>query len=390
VTRFRRVCCGLWSVVVLAGTLACGAARAASAQDAHFVYPPPTPGNMTITKDVAFAPGDTGKLRMDVYRPAGEALPVLIFFNGVGLPRSAEMYTGWGRLAAYKGLVAIVPDLRPDSAAQDFQKLMAYLTAHAAEYKIDRAAMAVYAASANVSAAFPIVEDPHQTAIVAAVMYYGTAAITQFRRDLPVLYVRAGLDRPSVNGAGAGSILALATLAVSQNAPLTLVNDAGGHHAFETTDDDGATRQVIDETIQWVKGAVSRPYQDAVRHGAPEAEVAAQVASGDAKAAVPGYAKLVNDHPDDTRLRLSYAEALLGDKQYEAACAQFERLKGKGLGPRDVGLPAARACMQNGDAELALAWLRTIPRQFLPADLQQDPLFESLRMRAEFRALFQQ
>jgi hypothetical protein len=390
VTRFRPVYCGLWSVVALVVALACGAVEAVSAQDAHFFYPPPTPGNMTITKDIAFASGDTGKLRMDVYRPAGEALPALIFFNGTGLPRSAEVYAGWGRIAAYRGLVAIIPDLRPDSAVQDFQKLVAYLTAHAADYKIDRAAMALYAASANVSTAFPIVEDPHQTAIAAAVMYYGTAAITQFRRDLPMLYVRAGLDRPSVNGAGPGSIVALAALAVSQNAPLTLVNDAGGHHAFEVTDDDGATRQVIDETIQWVKGAVSHPYLDAVRHGAPEAEVAAQVASGDAKAAVPGYAKLVNDHPDDARLRLSYAEALLGDKQYEAACAQFERLKGKGLGPRDVGLPAARACMQNGDAELALAWLRTIPRQFLPADLQQDPMFESLRMRAEFRALFQQ
>jgi hypothetical protein len=376
--------------VALAVTLACGAAEAAFAQGARFVYPPPTPGNMTITKDIAYASGDTGKLRMDVYRPSGgEALPALIFFNGVGLPRSTDMYAGWGRIASYKGLVAIIPDLRPDSAAQDFQKLLAYLTAHAAEYKIDRGAMAVYAASANVSTAFPIVEDPHQTAIAAAVMYYGTAAITQFRRDLPLLYVRAGLDRPSVNGSGAGSILSLAALAVSQNAPLTLVNDAGGHHAFETTDDDGATRQVIDETIQWVKGAVSRPYLDAVRHGAPEAEVAAQVASGDAKAAVPGYAKLVNDHPDDVRLRLSYAEALLGDKQYEAACAQYERLKGKGLPPRDVGLPAARACMQNGDAELALAWLRTIPKEFLPSDLQEDPLFANLRMRAEFRALFQ-
>jgi hypothetical protein len=390
VTRFRRVYYGLWSVVTLGLSLACGAAGAVSAQEGHFFYPPPTPVNMTLTKDIAFAAGDTGKLRMDVYRPAGEALPALVFFNGTGLPRSAELYTGWGRIAAYKGLVAIIPDLRPDSAAQDFQKLLAYLSAHAAEYKIDRAAIAVYAASANVSTAFPIAEDPHQTAIAAAVMYYGTATITQFRRDLPVLYVRAGLDRPTVNGSGAGSILALAALAVSQNAPLTFLNDAGGHHAFETTDDDGATRQVIEETLQWVKGAVSHPYLDAVRHGAPEAEVAAQVASGDAKAAVAGYAKLVNDHPDDAKLRLSYAEALLGDKQYEGACAQFERLKGKGLPPRDVGMPAARACMQNGDAELALAWLRTIPRQFLPADLQQDPMFESLRMRAEFRALFQQ
>ena len=385
--RSYRVTCAVWSAVAVAWC----AGKTAFAQDAHFYYPPPQPGSMTITKDVAFAPGDTGKLRMDVYRPSsGEALPTLIFFNGTGLPRSADMYAGWAKIASFRGLVAIVPDLRPDSAAQDFQKLMAYLTAHAAEYKIDKAGIAVYAASANVTTAFPIVEDPRQTAIAAAVMYYGTAPITQFRRDVPVFYVRSGLDRPDVNGSGPGSILALAALANSQNAPLTLVNDASGHHAFEVTDDDGVTRQVIEETIQWVKAAVSRPYLEAVRHGAPEAEVAAQVASGDAKAAVPGYAKLVNDHPDDVRLRLSYAEALLGDKQFEGACAQFERLKGKGLGPRDVGLPAARACMQNGDAELALAWLRTIPRQFLPSDLQEDPMFASLRMRAEFRSLFQQ
>lgn len=341
--------------------------------------------------DVAYGAGDTAKLRMDVYRPAGAptaVTPALIFFNGTGLPRKADLYAGWGRTAASKGLVAIVPDLRPDSAAQDFQRLVTYLSAHATNYGIDRTAMALYAASANVSTAFPIVEDPKQTAIVAAVMYYGTAPITQFRRDLPVLYVRAGLDRPGMTGNTPTSILGLATLATTQNAPLTLLNDAGGHHAFEIVDDDAATRDVIDRTIEWVKHAVSRPYLDAVRHGAPEAEVAAQAASGDAKAAVPGYARLVTDHPDDVRLRLSYAEALLGDKQYEAACSQFDRLKGKGLGPLDVGLPAARACMQNGDTELAIAWLRSIPPQFLPPEVEDDPIFASLKMRAEFRALF--
>jgi len=30
-------------------------------------------------------------------------------------------------------------------------------------------------------------------------MYYGTAPLTVFRRDLPALHVRAGLDRQSVN-----------------------------------------------------------------------------------------------------------------------------------------------------------------------------------------------
>ena len=343
--------------------LLCATAGLASAQDAQFYYPAPPPGSVTIANDVQFGADDTAKLRMDVYRPAAAAsaaAPALIFFNGTGLPRKAAMYVGWGRTAASKGLVAIVPDLRPDSAAQDFQRLVTFLAAHATTYGIDRAAIVVYAASANVSTAFPIVEDPKQTAIVAAVMYYGTAPITQFRRDLPVLYVRAGLDRPDMTGTGPSSILGLATVAITQNAPLTLLNDAAG------------------------------PYLDAVRHGVPEATIAAQVTAGDAKAAVAGYADLVRARPDDARLRLSYAEALLADRQFVTACAEFDRLKGKGLGPRDVGLPAARACMQNGDTELAIAWLRSIPPQFLPPEVQDDPIFASLKMRAEFRALFPQ
>ncbi len=373
--------------------LLCATAGLASAQDAQFYYPAPPPGSVTIANDVQFGADDTAKLRMDVYRPAAAAsaaAPALIFFNGTGLPRKAAMYVGWGRTAASKGLVAIVPDLRPDSAAQDFQRLVTFLAAHATTYGIDRAAIVVYAASANVSTAFPIVEDPKQTAIVAAVMYYGTAPITQFRRDLPVLYVRAGLDRPDMTGTGPSSILGLATVAITQNAPLTLLNDAAGHHAFEIVDDDAATRDVIERTIDWVKRAAARPYLDAVRHGVPEATIAAQVTAGDAKAAVAGYADLVRARPDDARLRLSYAEALLADRQFVTACAEFDRLKGKGLGPRDVGLPAARACMQNGDTELAIAWLRSIPPQFLPPEVQDDPIFASLKMRAEFRALFPQ
>ena len=60
-------------------------------------------------------------------------------------------------------------------------------------------------------------------------MYYGFADVTIFRPDLPILMVRAGLDRPAVNsrhrGAGSGRH--------AQNAPLTLLNHSSGAHAFE-------------------------------------------------------------------------------------------------------------------------------------------------------------
>ena len=84
-------------------------------------------------------------------------------------------------------------------------------------------------------------------------MYYGRATVTSFRLDLPVLYLRAGLDHPDMNA----EIVKLASLAALQNAPLTLLNHHTGHHSFETADDDDATRQVIDQTIAFVKNATS-------------------------------------------------------------------------------------------------------------------------------------
>ncbi len=104
-------------------------------------------------------------------------------------------------------------------------------------------------------------EDPALTSIKAAVMYYGSANIERFRLDLPVLYVRAGLDRPPVNE----SIAKLATLAIAQNAPLTLLNYSGGHHGFEDTDLNGATHQVIDETLEFAKRASRRRISRASR-----------------------------------------------------------------------------------------------------------------------------
>ena len=258
------------------------------------------------------------------------------------------------------------------------------LTARGADVGIDREAIAVYAASGNAYAAFPFIEDPRQTAIKAAVIYYGTGPVTEFRRDLPVLLVRAGLDRPALNQ----GITTLAALAVSQNAPLTLLNHASGYHGFEMFNDDDATRDVMEQTISFVRRATTPSFQAAVARGIPEATAAGYVqtqAFGKA-AAIDG--ELVTARPNDARLRLSYGEALMGDSQFAAACAEFEKLKGKGLGPRDLGLPAARACMQKGDADAAVAWLKSIPTRFLPPDVQNEQVFATLRTREDFKALF--
>ena len=97
---------------------------------------------------------------------------------------------------------------------------------------------------------------------------------------------------------------------------------------------------------------------------------------------------MVASRPDDARLRLAYGEALLGDGQAGTACAEFEKLRDKRLGYRDLGLPAARACLQKGDPAAAVAWLNTHPARVPAALGSTGPELRSLEDREDFKALF--
>lgn len=368
--------------------LALLATAGASTQEFRFFYPAPPQGAYSVVKDVQFGSSTSGPLRMDVYRPADDdAHPTLIFFNiATGAQRSNPFYPSWARIAASKGITAVLPDLGMESFVEDFVALHRHLAKGSGrEHGIDNRAVAVYAGSGNVSRALPILQDRRTTIVKAAVLFYGAADVTRFRPELPMLIVRAGLDRPPVNAAIDGIV----DKALSQNAPVTLLNYASGYHAFEMRNDDDQTRRAIDQTLEFVKVTTSEPYQAALRRGVLEATAAAHVSSGRFAEAADAYSQLVTKRPMDATLRLAYGEALLGNRQFAAACAEFEKLKGQGLGYRDLGIPAARACLQKGDADAAIAWLQSIPARFLPAELQRDPTFAPIQERPEFRALFE-
>ena len=267
------------SVVLLTGT-AFGTGRA---QERPFFYPLPSQEAVRVTRGVAYAREGTSTLAMDVYRPAAASAPApaLILYalhwpedNDKPAREANDHVRRWAQIAAGHGIVAIIPDLRampgtgtaqaPARAREgDFERVVAYVTEHASEYGIDRERLAVFAASGNVSSALPAVQDARSSAIRAAVIFYGGAGaeVPTFRRDLPVLWVRAGLDSPRMNAA----IDRLAALALSQNAPLTVINHRTGHHAFEARDDDVATRQIIDQSLEFVKRATTREYQSVIR-----------------------------------------------------------------------------------------------------------------------------
>jgi dienelactone hydrolase len=359
-----------------------------------FVDPVPAGVALTIQQKVPYHKVGDRELVLDHYRSANASgkLPVLIFVNAFGgdSQREWDIYQSWAKLAASKGFLAINPDSHSEAVEDDFDHLIAYIRNHAAQLHADPERIAVYAASGHVGRAFPMLQDPKRTGVKAAIIYYGTAnpkSVSEFRLDLPMLFVRAGLDRPGMNA----GLDALAAAAVKANAPVQVLNHPGGHHGFEVLDNDDASRVVIRETLAFAMRATEPSYHAALRATANEVRASSAYGVGDFAKAAELYAVIVPNRPTDIRLLLSYGEALLGARQYSKAREQFTKVKQLGgAGARDLGIPAARAATLDGDLEDAVRWLQSIPARYRPASMANDPAFAVLRDRPDFQALFKQ
>jgi Tfp pilus assembly protein PilF len=168
-----------------------------------------------------------------------------------------------------------------------------------------------------------------------------------------------------------------------------LLNYPGGRHGFDVFDDNDLSREIIEETFRFALNAISGSHQAALHAGLKEANAAGAIFTGDFVKAAALYSEIVAAHPQDARRLLAYGIALTGTKRYKEARTQFDHAKAiGGLGPRDLSLPAAKACALDHDPEAAMAWLKAINPRFLPASLQSDADFASLKDRADFQALF--
>ena len=369
--------------------LAC--AELCAAQEQRFVSPVPS-GSFTVRSALTYQ-GASGSRPFDLFRPAkqsnGERLPVLVIFNGYGISmmRTSAQSQGWAEAAAAHGLCAITMEATQGHVAEDLDSLTGYLERHAADFGIDAEQIAVIAWSGNVSTGLETVEKPSRRAIKAAVMYYGSGPVERVRLDLPVLFVRAGLDQPDAN-----HNLDLAISAgLTANAPWSILNYPAGHHGFDVVDNDDASREIVEETFRFLRLVLSPIYENALRAGLPEATAASAFSTGDFARAVTLYQPLVEAHPRDPHLLLAYGNALIGAKRYREARTFFDRVKAIGTaGPRDLAVPAARASALDNDPDAAIVWLESIPRDIeLPKALETDSAFVSLQGRADFHALFQ-
>src|SRR5262249_2170181 len=148
---------------------------------------------------------------------------------------------------------------------------------------------------------------------------------------------------------------------------------------FDVLDDNDLSRETIEATFRFAQLATSASHHSVLQGGLDEASAAGAMFTGDFVRAALLYRLVGAVHPQVAHLLLAYGNGLSGSKQYKEARVQFDRAGViGGLGPRDLGLPAAKACALDHDPEAAMAWLKTIPPKFLPAGIQSDPAFASL------------
>lgn len=214
-----------------------------------------------IRKNVVYKTANDTALAMDIYYPPGfdkkNKRPVVIFNNGVG---SLDLlnwraYTDWARLAAVNGLIAVNYQSRQGRAYTDTEDLIAYVRTNASALNIDADRIGMWTCSANTGVGLPIMMQPDNTYIKCGVVYYGSAQLQTMRTDLPILYVRSGLDGAQINTGIEYTIRHMTEV----ECDLTFIHYAEGQHAFDILDENDRSRQIIRQTIDFLTYNLNRP-----------------------------------------------------------------------------------------------------------------------------------
>lgn len=355
----------------------------------RFMGPLPSAGEVAISKSLAYDAGVGASLPYDLYRPAKTSgpVPVVIFVNGIGASwmRDHVQYTGWATAVTGRGLAGITMDSREATVDDDVRSLIAHLEKNAAALGLDASRIALWSCSANVRRGLPLAQTL-DTKVRSAVVYYGTASLTSFRLDLPVLFVRAGQDGVGLNR----DLEALVARAFAANAPVEVINVASGVHGFDVRDDNEASRAAITSTLDFLQRTLIGPYVGALREGGPLAGAAAAVYREDWAAAALAYEGLVARNPGDSLLWQRLGEALRAKGEDMGALKAFEKALSLGTPNRGIVSFAVATLYARGNRiDEAFKVLQGMKPQlrFFAARLRTDAALEALRQDPRFEAL---
>jgi tetratricopeptide (TPR) repeat protein len=274
-------------------------------------------------------------------------------------------------------MAAVLHDSTPETAAEDFSELMKNLRDRAAELKLDAENMAVWCSSANVRVGFPYAMDPSRTFLKALVVYYGVTDPALMRTDLPVMLARAGLDMPYTNQ----SMAAWAAKALQLNAPVTMANLPNGRHGFDVTDDHEASRDVVRQTLAFLRANLSSDVQKGRADRGSQARAISLRGAGRHAEAEEAFRQWLAQEPGSGIAQQGLGDSLYQLKRYPEAARSYEKAGDAGVMPSVTWYNAACAYALSGDTEKALELLaKAVGTGFI-----QDR--ESIRKDADFASM---
>lgn len=226
---------------------------------------------------------------MNVYHPPNnrskkKAALLYVF----GYPDGAEMiggkmkdmnaYISWAKLTAAAGFVSV--QYETTEPLRDIRKALEYIKENAESLNICENRIGLWVCSGNTPTALTIVMDDSLDYPQCAVIYYGlmldwdgelgiselskqaefayperVEPFINFRKDVPIFMVRAGLDEvPNCNKSQDEFI----KKALENNLPITLINYQNGQHPFDLLDDNDETRQIITQTLAFMKNHLTQ------------------------------------------------------------------------------------------------------------------------------------
>lgn len=192
------------------------------------------------------------------------------------------MFVSWGQLLASTGVVAITFNhrvtenwTRLEEVASDIDDLIQYVREQAESLQVEKERLCVWTFSAGAPFGIRTALRNSPAYIRAVVCYYGLLDLRPLRSIvpatitdttlqelspihylektahsiMPLFVMRAGLDRPDLNSITDHFI----AKAFTQNVSITAVNHATGHHNFEIADDDERSREIMKQTLDFIR-----------------------------------------------------------------------------------------------------------------------------------------
>lgn len=355
----------------------------------RFMAPLPADGRVKVRKDLAYESGGA-RLPFDLYLPVGRKgpVPVVVFVNGIGAPwmRGHVQYTSWGRAVTARGLAGVTLETREATVDEDVRALLRHLREQGSALGVDGTRVALWSCSANTRRGLPLaVETPE---VSAAVVYYGTTEVAAFRPDLPVLFVRAGLDGAGLNR----GLDALVAQASRENAPVELLNVPAGTHGFDIRDDAETSRAAIARTLDFLERVLAPGLSASIKAGVPLASASGAAFQGNWKAAVAGYEEAVKAAPSDALLWQRVGEARRETGDVAGAMAAFEKALALGSPNRGVvSFALLELLVEAGETEKAVAMLEGMKPwlRFFAGPLRTGAKFEAFRKDPRVAAILE-